>query len=314
VSAALRLGTRRSALALAQSRLVADAVTAATGRAVELVEVTTAGDLSEQPLTQIGGTGVFVSALREAVLAGAVDLAVHSLKDLPVGPAEGLRLAAVPERADPRDLLVSRDGLRLADLPVGARVGTGSPRRAGQLRAARPDLAVVDVRGNVDTRIGQVRAGRLDAVVLAVAGLSRLGRLDEATEVLDADVMLPAPGQGALAVECRSDTDLNGLLAVLEHPPTRTAVTAERALLGALQAGCSAPVGALAELVPAAGEELGSGHLTGLRLRVAVGEPSGQVLRRSISGSVSDPDGLGRGLAERVLAETSDPAWGVSVQ
>jgi hydroxymethylbilane synthase len=308
VSASLRLGTRRSALALAQSRLVADALTAATGRAVELVEVTTAGDLSAQPLTQIGGTGVFVSALREAVLAGAVDLAVHSLKDLPVAPADGLTLAAVPERADPRDALVSRDGASLVALPAGARVGTGSPRRACQLLAARGDLDVVDVRGNVDTRIAHVREGRLDAVVLAVAGLRRLGRLDEAVEVLDDAVMLPAPGQGALAVECLDGSPVAALLGVLDHAPTRAAVTAERALLAALEAGCSAPVGALAE--PAAMQ----GRDGVLRLRAAVGESSGHVLHGSISGPASDPEGLGRRLAEQVLAEASDGALGVRVQ
>ena len=308
MTAPLRLGTRRSPLALAQSRLVADAVSAATGRPVELVEVSTAGDLSSQPLTVIGGTGVFVSALREAVLAGVVDFAVHSVKDLPVAPADGLTLAAVPEREDPRDVLVSRDGATLAALPPGAKVGTGSPRRACQLLAARADLDVVDVRGNVETRIAQVRQGRLDAVVLAAAGLRRLGRMVDAAEVLDEAVMLPAPGQGALAVECRHGSALAALLAVLDHAPTRTAVAAERALLGALESGCSAPVGALAVPDPA-GDRPGL-----LRLRAAVGESSGRVLHGSITGPSSDPEGLGRRLAEQVLAEASDGALGVRVQ
>ena len=311
-AAALRLGTRRSALAQAQSRQVAEALTAATGRAVELVEVTTAGDVSSAPLAQLGGTGVFVSALREALLAGRVDLAVHSLKDLPVVDQEGFEaivLAAVPERADPRDVLVAANGGTLATLPAGAIVGTGSPRRAAQLAAARPDLQVVDVRGNVDTRIGFVADGRLDAVVLAYAGLARLGRIDEATQVLDLDVMLPAPGQGALAVECRGGEPVADLLASLDHPATRTAVTAERALLAALEAGCSAPVGALADL----------GQAGELVLRAAVAGVRPDLWRLSASGSPQDPAGLGRLLAMRVLEESSEhePSeglWGVRVQ
>ncbi len=200
---ALRLGTRRSALARAQSQQVADAITAASGRAVELVEITTQGDVDRGDLASMGGAGVFVGALREALLAGEVDVAVHSLKDLPTAPADGLLLAAVPRREDPRDALVARDGLTLGELPAGSRIGTGSPRRAAQLRALGLDLDVVAVRGNVDTRLGLVADGSFDAVVLARAGLLRLGRADEATEVLDPLQMLPAPGQGALAVECR---------------------------------------------------------------------------------------------------------------
>ncbi len=300
----LRLGTRRSALALAQAGLVAGAVTAATGCAVELVEVTTEGDTSGAPLTELGGTGVFVSALREALLAGQVDLAVHSLKDLPVGAADGIVLAAVPERADARDVLVAAHGRALAALPAGARVGTGSPRRAVQLRAVRADLDVVGVRGNVDTRIGRVASGRLDAVVLAYAGLARLGRIDEATEVLGFDVMLPAPGQGALAVECRAgDASVADLLAGLDHGATRVAVSAERALLAGLEAGCSAPVGALAEV-----------RGTELVLRAVVGDVNGGLMRVSTSGPGDDPEGLGRRLADRVLAESSEGLLGVRVQ
>ena len=201
---ALRLGTRRSALALVQSGLVAEAVTAKTGRPVELVEITTYGDVSKEAITQIGGTGVFVSALRDALLADEVDFAVHSLKDLPTAAPAGLALAAVPEREDVRDVLVARDDLKFADLPSGARVGTGSSRRAAQLRMLRSDLKIVPVRGNVDTRVGFVTKGTLDAVVLAYAGLSRLGRIGEATDYFDPMALLPAPGQGALAVECRA--------------------------------------------------------------------------------------------------------------
>jgi hydroxymethylbilane synthase len=314
--AVLRLGTRRSALALAQARLVASGLTSATGRDVELVEVTTAGDTSTASLVQLGGTGVFVSALRDALLTGRVDIAVHSLKDLPVGDATGIALAAVPDRADPRDVLVARDGLTLAALPSGAAVGTGSPRRRAQLLAARPDLDVVDVRGNVDTRLSYVAAGRLDAVVLAAAGLSRLGRLGEATELLSYDVMLPAPGQGALAVETRAGEQLTELVSVLDDAATRSAVLAERAVLAALEAGCSAPVGALAE---ATGDEL--------RLRVAVGDGAGTVHRYGGSGAASEAESVGRRLAEQVLAlpgrapfvasgvgTSGERAWGEGVQ
>lgn len=235
----LRLGTRASALARTQSSQVAEDL-AAQGFAVDLVEITTQGDTDPRSLVQIGGTGVFAAALRQALVDGQVDLAVHSLKDLPAVQPPELVIAAVPPREDPRDVLV---GSTLADLPAGARVGTGSPRRAAQLTALRPDLHVVEVRGNVDTRIGAVESGRLDAVVLARAGLARLGRLDAIAEVLD---LLPAPGQGALAVECRPE--LAPRLAFLDDPVTRLAVTAERAVLVGLAAGCSTPVGALATL------------------------------------------------------------------
>lgn len=254
----IRIGTRGSALAMTQSRQVADALAAAAGVApddVELVPIRTDGDVLRGSLTALGGAGVFVAALREAVLDGRCDLAVHSLKDLPTAPAPGLVVAATPERADPRDALCARDGHTLATLPSGAHVGTGSPRRAAQLRAARPDLVVQDIRGNVETRLGRVPRlgdgpGDLDAVVLAAAGLSRLGRLDVASELLPVDVMAPAPGQGALAVECRPELladqpALAAALATLDHEPTRLAVTAERTLLAALEAGCSAPVGAI---------------------------------------------------------------------
>ncbi|TWE17989.1 hydroxymethylbilane synthase [Kitasatospora atroaurantiaca] len=253
----LRLGTRRSALAMAQSGMVAREVTRVTGRPVELVEITTYGDTSREALAQIGGTGVFVSALRDALLEGRIDLAVHSLKDLPTAAPEGLLLAAVPEREDARDALVARDGLALDELVEKlaghpARIGTGSPRRMAQLNAwasARgAALETVPIRGNVDTRIGYVAAGELDAVVLATAGLNRLGRSTEITQHLDPELMVPAPGQGALAIEC-VDAALAAALGALDHAPTRAAVVAERALLAALEAGCSAPVAALATWV-----------------------------------------------------------------
>ena len=204
-AAPLRVGTRASLLARTQSGHVADALRAALGRDVELVEVTTHGDVSTAPLTSFGGVGVFVSALRDALLAGQVDVAVHSLKDLPTAPHPGITVAATPTREDPRDVVVARDGLTLGELPAGSRVGTGSPRRAAQLHALGLGFEVAAIRGNVDTRIRKVGAGEYDAVVLARAGVARLGRLDEVTEVLDPLQMLPAPGQGALAVECRTE-------------------------------------------------------------------------------------------------------------
>ncbi|MFG2629028.1 hydroxymethylbilane synthase [Streptomyces sp. NPDC048473] len=303
----LRLGTRRSKLAMAQSGLVADAVSEVTGRAVELVEITTYGDTSREHLAQIGGTGVFVAALRDALLRGEVDFAVHSLKDLPTAQPEGLVLAAVPVREDPRDVLVARDGLTFEQLPSGARIGTGSPRRMAQLNAyARNhglDIETVPIRGNVDTRIGFVRSGELDAVVLAAAGLSRLGRTGEVTDFLSVDTVLPAPGQGALAIECAATSaDLAAALAELDDPYTRAAVTAERALLAALEAGCSAPVGALADL-------LVDGQVVNeLRLRGVVGSTDGSSLvQMSTTGPVptshDDAAALGRELAAEMLAK-----------
>ena len=306
-SAPLRLGTRRSKLAMAQSGMVADAVREVTGRAVELVEITTYGDISREHLAQIGGTGVFVAALREALLSGEVDFAVHSLKDLPTTQPEGLVLAAVPVREDPRDVIVARDALKFTDLPSGARIGTGSPRRMAQLNAyARShglEIETVAIRGNVDTRIGFVRSGELDAVVLAAAGLSRLGRTDEVTGFLPVDTVLPAPGQGALAIECaESSADLAAALAELDDPYTRVAVTAERALLNALEAGCSAPVGALADLL-AEGQVVNE-----LRLRGVVGSTDGtSLVQLSITGPVptshDDAAALGRELAAEMLAK-----------
>lgn len=299
----LRLGTRRSALAMAQAQAVADAIVAASGRPVELVEVTTLGDTNRAPLAQLGSTGVFVSALRDALLAEQVDLAVHSLKDLPTGPADGLLLAAVPQRADPRDALVARDGLALAELPSGARVGTGSLRRTAQLRALGFGLDVVPIRGNVDTRLRYVSEGELDAVVLARAGLARLGRLDEVTEILDPIQMLPAPGQGALAVECRAaDADTAAILSSLDDAGTRAAVTAERTLLAALEAGCTAPVGALAEV--AEGEE---GAPPELYLRAVVAAVDGSAsVRMSATGRLAEAEGVGRSLAAEMLADGAD--------
>ena len=248
----IRVGTRGSRLAIAQTTTVSEAIAAATGCDVALVTITTHGDVSRESLSQLGGTGVFVSALREALLAGECDLAVHSLKDLPTGPCPGIRLGAIPERADARDALCARDGLSLSELPAGANVGTGSPRRAAQLRAARPDLAVHDLRGNVDTRLGRV-GGDLDAVVLAAAGLDRSGLADAITERFPLATVPTAPGQGALAIEARESdrgvAHLEAALAALDDAEARACATAERVLLGALEAGCAAPVGATAAVL-----------------------------------------------------------------
>jgi hydroxymethylbilane synthase len=292
---------------MAQSGLVAQAVSQVTGRPVELVEITTYGDTSREHLAQIGGTGVFVTALREALLLGEIDFAVHSLKDLPTGQPDELALAAVPLREDPRDVLVARDGLRFEELPDGARVGTGSPRRMAQLNAYARDhgmtIETVPIRGNVDTRIGYVRSGELDAVVLAAAGLGRLGRIEDVTDFLSVDTVLPAPGQGALAIECAADNaDLVAVLGELDDPFTRAAVTAERSLLAALEAGCSAPVGALADL-------LADGQIVKeMRLRGVVGTTDGTTLvQLSTTGPVPETHdqamALGRELAAEMLAK-----------
>lgn len=242
----IRVGTRASALAMAQSQTVADALSKASGLPVELVPVTTEGDRSTQPLSSLGGTGVFAIGLREALREGRCDVVVHSLKDLPTAPADGLVIAATPRRADARDALCARDGMTLDTLPPGAKVGTGSPRRVAQLLARRPDLEVVDIRGNVDTRLGKVASGELDAVVLAAAGLGRLGRLDVVTEFCGLDGWPTAPGQGSLAVEIRIDSDpvVRKAVASINHRPTQVNVSAEREVLRILEAGCAAPIGA----------------------------------------------------------------------
>ncbi len=300
----LRLGTRGSTLARAQTDQVADRLRAA-GIDVEPVQVRTAGDASSAPIAELG-VGVFVSALREALVAGEVDVAVHSYKDLPTAPDPRLVLAAVPRRADPRDALVARNGLVLGALPPGAVLGTGSPRRSAQLRALGLGLEVVPIRGNVDSRIRRVVDGELDGVVVAAAGLARLGRSGEATELLDPLQMLPAPAQGALALECRiDDLDTEHLLAgVLDDGDSRATVTAERALLAALEAGCSAPVGALADVVEDVDDEGRVVHR--LSLRGVAATPDGVLLRASALGGMAwgemtVAEQLGRDVAAELL-------------
>jgi len=302
---ALRLGTRGSALATAQSAQVAAAVRAATARDVELVTIVTAGDRSTAPVSALG-VGVFVSALRDALSAGEIDFAVHSYKDLPTADHPGLHIAAVPAREDPRDALIARDGRTLAELPAGATVGTGALRRIAQLHALGTGLTVTPIRGNVDSRVRRVLGpdADLDAVILARAGRVRVGRAGDITETLDPMLMLPAPAQGALAVECRSDDDLVEALARLDHRPTRAAVTAERGFLGVLEAGCRAPVAAYAEFAEGDdGDEI--------YLRGAVISPDGsRDLRRSRTGTPADAAEIGKALAADLLDLGADTLMG----
>ncbi|NMO91856.1 hydroxymethylbilane synthase [Actinomycetospora sp. TBRC 11914] len=304
----VRIGTRASLLAKTQTQLVADALTA-RGVDVEIVEISTLGDRSQATNTPIAqtGVGVFTSALREALLEDRIDVAVHSYKDLPTAGLPGIVLAAVPERADPRDVLVARDGMVLGELPPGAVLGTGSPRRTAQLHALGLGLQVVGIRGNVETRIRKVTDGEVDGVVLARAGLARIGRAGEATEVLDPLQMLPAPAQGALAVECRvADAELETFLrSTLHDESTWAAVTAERAVLADLGSPCNAAIGALADVVEDLDDD---GHVVErLSLRAFATTAEGALVRASATGETKDAEQLGRALAQELLADGADP-------
>jgi hydroxymethylbilane synthase len=295
----LRLGTRGSPLALAQAGRIARQLREQCGRPTVVVTVTTPGDESAAPIERLGTTGVFTTTLREALLGGAVDLVVHSCKDLPTAPVPGLQVAAFPAREDPRDVLVWPGGTSLGALPDGARIGTGSPRRAALLRAAGRPLQIVPIRGNVGTRLRKLAEGEVDALVLAMAGLSRLGLLDGPVTPLDPSLLMPAPAQGVLAVECRTDDPVTAAqISTLDHPPTRAAAIAERGFLAALGAGCSAPVGALAELAAAAaGEPV-------MRLSGVIAALDGSsVIRAQTTGAAGDGDAVGRGLAQTLLQE-----------
>jgi hydroxymethylbilane synthase len=286
----LRIGTRSSRLALAQSELVAERLRAVHGGiAIELVEITTAGDRDQStPLAE--GVGWFTTAIQEALQRGEIDVAVHSYKDLPTKRPEGLVIAAVPMREDPRDALVSRQGLPLKRLPAGAVVGTSSPRREAQVRAIRPDIEVRPIRGNVDTRIAKVDAGEFDAAVLALAGLKRLGLEGRATEVFGVYDILPAPAQGALAVECRAaDAITRELLAAIDDAALRQIVTAERSFLARIDAGCSFPAAAYAE-------QFG----TTLKLHGLLA-PRGRIVRSKMAGPTETARGLGKALAEELI-------------
>jgi hydroxymethylbilane synthase len=295
----IRIGTRGSLLATTQAGAIADALIA-KGHAAELMIISTHGDRSDDPVASIG-VGVFTAALREAIADARVDMAVHSYKDLPTAPDARFTIAAVPPREDPRDALVARDGLVLGELPVGSVIGTSSPRRVAQLRALGLGLEIRPLRGNLDTRLNRVSSGDLDGIVVARAGLARIGRLGDVTETLDPVQMLPAPGQGALAVECRSgDTKLAALLAELDDADTRAAVTAERILLAELEAGCSAPVGAIAEVVESIDED--GRVFDELSLRGCVATVDGSdVIRASGIGTPGQAAELGRKVAAELF-------------
>jgi hydroxymethylbilane synthase len=295
----IRIGTRGSLLATAQAGGIRDALRA-IGHEAELVIISTEGDRSSEPIADIG-VGVFTAALREAIHEGQVDMAVHSYKDLPTAEDPRFVIAAIPPREDARDALVARDGLVLGELPAGAIVGTSSPRRAAQLRALGLGLEIRPLRGNLDTRLNRVSRGDLDAIVVARAGLTRLGRLDDVTETLEPVQMLPAPGQGALALECRAgDSRLAALLAELDDADTRAAVTAERALLAELEAGCSAPVGAIAEVVESIDEDGRIFEELSLRSCVAALDGS-DVIRASGIGSPDRARELGLSVAAELF-------------
>jgi len=290
----LVLATRRSSLARWQTESVRSQLAACwPALRLEIIEIVTQGDRSlERPLPEIGGKGVFTQELETALREGRADLAVHSLKDLPTEVPEDLTVGAVLSRGDPRDVLVGAEGRDLAALPPGASVGTSSLRRRAQLLALRPELRTRPVRGNVETRIDKVRRGEFQAVVLAAAGLLRLGLERHASHWFELEQMLPAPGQGAIAVQCRADDQATlGLLAAIDHAPSRRTTTAERAFLHALGAGCSAPVGAFAEL---RGDQL--------YLRAVLADPDGTMLLR-LQASGEDPAGLGQALALQALRE-----------
>jgi hydroxymethylbilane synthase len=296
----LRLGTRRSLLAVTQSQWVGRQVSALGARRVELVEILTLGDSSSAPIASLGTTGVFVTPLREALLRNEVDVIVHSFKDLPVAPTRGLRLAAVPVREDPRDALVYPGGRGLLDLPPGSRIGTGSARRGVELRRLGLPVTVVPLRGNVDTRLRKLAHGEVDALILAAAGLLRIGRAELITERIDPALVIPAPAQGALAVECRSDDEeLIALLGQIDDAETRTTVDAERAFLAALDAGCTAPVGAFARIV--------APGVLSLEALAALTD-DGDAIRVSGRSAPSEGTRLGRELAAAVLSARMDGA------
>jgi len=291
---ALRVATRGSALALAQSTQIAERIATALGRETELVVISTTGDqIQDRPLAKIGGKGLFIKEIEEALLADRADVAVHSAKDLPARIADGCVLAAFPERADPRDALVARDGaMRIASLPEGARIGTGSIRRSSQLLGARPDLEIVPLRGNVDTRLRKLEEEGLDAVILACAGLDRLGRGDVITERISPDALLPAVAQGTLALETRQGDPLAEALAVLEKDDAPARTAAERSFLETLEGDCSVPLAAYAELLPEGD----------LRLRGLVASPEGtRVVRGERTAAAGDALAVGRALARELL-------------
>lgn len=289
------IGARGSALSLRQVEIVVNALRSSHADvSIEVREIKTEGDRSSRPLSEIGGLGVFTKAIEDALLSREIDIAVHSLKDLPPALTAGLTLAAIPARADVRDALVTRGGRTLAGLPPGARIGTGSERRAAQLKAMRADIETAEIRGNVPTRIAKVDSGDYDGAVLAMAGLERLGLMARASQIFSVDEMTPAVGQGALGIEVRADdVAAIALVAAIEHADTRAAVTAERAFLARLGAGCRMPVGAHATIAGAT-----------ITMRAMIGDDNG-IGRDEISGAAGDADALGAKLADRMLPATS---------
>lgn len=299
----LRLATRGSTLARAQAELVAARLRELDAKIdIELVEILSEGDEDQQtPLRELGGRGVFVGRVEAALRDGRADLAVHSLKDVPTEPLDDLTIVAVLERADPRDALVASDGRKLADLPPGARVGTGSRRRATLLHALRPDLEIVAIRGNVDTRLRRVREGAYEAVVLAAAGLDRLGRLDEATQLFEVMAFPPAPGQGTIALQCRTDdSKTRDFLRLADHALTHAAVDAERGFLGELGTGCELPVAAYAQIDDGL-----------LALRAMLGNEDETIPRfGDATGDPEDGERIGRELARRLRDTDADASVG----
>ncbi|OZG41596.1 hydroxymethylbilane synthase [Aeromonas sp. A35_P] len=295
----LKIATRKSPLAMWQANFVKDRLEALYPELqVELVPMSTQGDkILDTPLAKVGGKGLFVKELETAMLEGRADIAVHSMKDVPVEFPEGLGLHTICEREDPRDAFVSNRFTAIDELPQGAVVGTSSLRRQCQLRAARPDLVIRDLRGNVNTRLAKLDAGEYDAIILAAAGLKRLEMAHRITAFIEPEQSLPANGQGAVGIECRlDDHELHALLAPLEHPETRIRVLTERAMNRALQGGCQVPIGAYA-LVE--GEDVW--------LRGLVGSPDGsRVIRDEIRGPLADGEALGHTLAQRLLADGAD--------
>ncbi|MFQ5674168.1 MAG: hydroxymethylbilane synthase [Nitrospinales bacterium] len=291
----IRIGTRGSALALWQAEWIKSQLQALYGGLqVELVRIKTTGDkIQDVPLARIGGKGLFIKEIEEALIREDIDIAVHSMKDMPVKLPTGLCIAAITEREDPRDALISRNGVKLADLPDGAKIGTGSLRRHTQLMNYRPDLKIISLRGNIDTRIKKLESEGLDAIVLAAAGLRRMGWREKISETVDPDILLPAIGQGAVGIEARRyDTDVMQFIVDLDHDATHTAVDAERAFLEVLEGGCQVPIGAYATID-------GKGELT---LRGLVGNLDGTVVHKSeIKGAARRADALGRNLAEELL-------------
>jgi len=291
----IRLGTRASLLALSQANWVKSRLEEAhAGLKVTLIHIRTTGDKLNVPLFEMGGKGLFVKEIEDALLRGDVDLAVHSAKDLPALIPEGLALMAFPEREDPRDVLISRDGKRWSDIPAGGGVGTGSLRRRAQLLHLRPDLEIIPMRGNLDTRIKKLSTSKLEAIVVAAAGLHRLNWGDRISEHFEPEVLLPAIGQGVLAIEGRKgDERINQLVAPLSHFPTEASLMAERAFLGRLEGGCQVPIAGFAKL------DSGRLSLTGL----VAGVEGDRIIRGKVEGPAAKNEELGKQLAEELLAQ-----------